>query len=70
MKMKNRTSYRFKVYFLVRNIDVINKFKEKFRTTVNVNYVADIETDEEGRRLLLESERRGFLKIRDYENRN
>lgn len=68
--MMSRTSYHFKVYFLVRNIDVINKFKEKFRTTVNVNYVADIETDEEGKRLLEESERRGFLKIRDYENRN
>lgn len=66
MKMKNRTSYHFKVYFLVRNIDVINKFKEKFRTTVNVNYVADIETDEEGSRLLVESERRGFLKIREF----
>ena len=66
MKMKNRTSYRFKVYFLVRNIDIINKFKEKFRTTVNVNYVADIETDEEGSRLLVESERRGFLKIREF----
>lgn len=64
--MKNRTSYRFKVYFLVRNIDIINKFKEKFRTTVNVNYVADIETDEEGSRLLVESERRGFLKIREF----
>lgn len=59
----NRFHYHFKVYFLIRNMEVIGKFKEKFKTTVNVNYVAEIDTDEEGKKLLEESERRRFLRI-------
>ena len=59
--------YRFRIYYLTKDTAVIRKIKEKFRTTVSINGESIIRTDKIGADLLFETERRGFIKIRNYE---
>ena len=65
-----QTTYRFRIYYIVRDREVIGKFCERFRTTANVNYISDIVTDDAGRELLEESERRGFIQIRELKKKD
>lgn len=60
-------SYRFKVYYLVRDSEVLRRFAERFDALITVNYESVITTDEEGAALLRESARRGFILIRSEE---
>lgn len=57
--------YLFKIYYLDKRPEIVRSIKEKFRTIVSVNYESEIKTDENGKRLLEETERRGFIKIRE-----
>ena len=59
--------YRFRIYYLTKDTATIRKIKEKFRTDVSVNGESYITTDTEGKWLLEETERRGFIRIRHYE---
>lgn len=59
--------YRFRIYHLTKDMVIIKKFKEKFGASLSVNYESYITTDEEGKELLFESERRGFIRIRGIE---
>lgn len=59
--------YRFRIYYLTKDTATIRKIKEKFRTDVSVNGESYITTDAEGKWLLEETERRGFIRIRHYE---
>lgn len=59
--------YYFRIYYLIPTREVIHKFKERFNTIVSVNGESRIKTDEKGAALLMETERRGFIKIRSYE---
>lgn len=54
-----------RIYYLVCFRNTLARFKERFRTTVSVNYESKIYTDDEGKALLEESERKGFIKIRE-----
>lgn len=65
--MTDGKRYHFRVYYLVKDTEAIRKIKDKFSTTVNVNGESYISTDEEGAKLLFETEKRGFIKIRSYE---
>ena len=65
--MTDGKRYHFRVYYLVKDTEAIRKIKDKFRTTVNVNGESFIETTEEGAALILELERRRFIKIRNQE---
>ena len=58
--------YYFRIYYLIPTNEVMRKFKERFNTTVSVNGESRIDTNEEGRKLLLESERRKYIKIREF----
>ena len=58
--------YYFRIYYLIPTNEVMRKFKERFNTTVSVNGESRIYTNEEGRKLLLESERRKYIKIREF----
>lgn len=60
----DQTTYRFRIYYLIKDIEVIRRIKEKFNTTVSVNKESEIKTDEKGKWLLEETERRGFIQIR------
>lgn len=62
--------YHFRIYYLTKDIDIIRKIKEKFSTTITVNYESYITTDRVGADLLIETEKRGFIKIRSYGNKN
>ena len=44
----------------------MHKFKERFNCNVSVNGESHIYTDDKGKELLLESERRKYIKIREY----
>ena len=59
--------YHFRIYYLTKNTQAIRKIKERFNTNVSVNGESKIKTDEKGAALLREPERRGFIKIRSYE---
>lgn len=59
--------YHFRIYYLTKDTDTIRKIKDKFRTSVSVNGESEITTDEKGKWLIEETERRGFIKIRHYE---
>ena len=59
--------YRFRIYYLTKDTQTIRKIKDKFRTSVSVNGESWINTDAVGAELLWETERRGFIKIRHYE---
>jgi hypothetical protein len=45
----------------------MRKFKERFNTIISVNGESTIYTDEAGKALIVESERRRFIKIREIE---
>ena len=62
--------YHFRIYYLVKDYAVLRKIKEKFSTTISVNYESYITTDKVGVDLLFETEKRGFIKIRSYGSKN
>lgn len=57
--------YYFRIYYLIPTNEVMRKFKERFNTIVSVNGESHIYTNEIGKELLLESEKRGYIKIRE-----
>ena len=59
--------YHFRIYYLTKDTQAIRKIKDRFNTNVSVNGESRIKTDEKGAALLRETERRGFIKIRSYE---
>lgn len=63
--MIRHMDYLFKIYYLNKQPEIVRSIKEKFRTIVSVNYESEIKTDENGKWLLEETERRGFIKIRE-----
>lgn len=60
-------NYHFRIYYLTKDTETIRKIKDKFNTNVSVKGESIIKTDEKGAALLRETERRGFIKIRSYE---
>lgn len=60
-------NYHFRIYYLTKDTETIRKIKERFNTNVSVNGESRIKTDENGAALLRETEKRGFIKIRNYE---
>ena len=58
--------YHFRIYYLTKDTETIRKIKERFNSNVSVNGESRIKTDEKGAALLKETERRGFVKIREY----
>lgn len=56
----------YRIYYLVPTREVMRKFKERFNTTVTVNYESHIYTDGEGKHLIEESAKRGYIRIREY----
>lgn len=58
--------YHFRIYYLTKDTGAIRKIKDKFNTNVSVNGESRIKTDEKGAALLMETEKRGFIKIREY----
>lgn len=59
--------YHFRIYYLTKDTETIRKIKERFNTNVSVNGESIIKTNEMGAALIRETERRGFIKIRSYE---
>lgn len=59
-------NYHFRIYYLTKDTQAIRKIKERFNTNVSVNGESKIKTDETGAALLRETEKRGFIKIREY----
>lgn len=59
--------YHFRIYYLTKDTQAIRKIKERFNTNVSVNGESKIKTDEKGAAILRETERRGFIKIREDE---
>lgn len=59
--------YHFRIYYLTKDTQTIQRIKDKFNTIVSVNGESRINTDENGAALLRETEKRGFVKIRSYE---
>lgn len=57
--------YHFRIYYTTRDNEIIKKIKDKFSTYANVNGESYITTDEKGAFLLMETERRGFIRIRE-----
>jgi hypothetical protein len=57
--------YLFRIYYLDKRPEIVRNIKEKFKTIVSVNYESEVRTDKKGKWLLEETERRGFIKIRD-----
>ena len=60
-------SHYFRIYYLVTKKEILAKFKERFNTTVSVNGESHIYTDDKGKELLLESEKRGYITIRKHD---
>ena len=58
--------YHFRIYYLTKDTQAIQRIKDKFNTIVSVNGESRIKTDEMGAALLRETGRRGFIKIREY----
>lgn len=57
--------YKIRIYYITKDITLINRIKEKFSTIVSVNGESTITTDEHGAFLLEETERRGIIRIRE-----
>lgn len=57
--------YKIRIYYITKDITLINRIKEKFSTIVSVNGESTITTDEQGAFLLQETERRGIIRIRE-----
>lgn len=71
--MIRHMDYLFRIYYLDKRPEIVRNIKEKFKTIVSVNYESEIRTDEKGKWLLEETERRGFIKIREikkYEHKS
>ena len=64
--MIRHMDYLFRIYYLDKRTEIVRNIKEKFKTIVSVNYESEIRTDEKGKWLLEETERRGFIKIREF----
>lgn len=64
--MAEQKNYRFRIYYLTDSHPIIREIARKFRTQVSVNYESWIHTDDVGAELLRETERRGFIKIREF----
>lgn len=62
-------NYHFRIYYLVRDSSVIRAIKNKLRTYVSVNGESEVDVDESGAELVRELERRRFIKIREYYER-
>ena len=58
--------YYFRIYYLIPTREVMHKFKEKFNCIVSVNGESHVYTDDKGKELLFESQRRKYVKIREY----
>ena len=58
--------YHFRIYYITKDTQIIRKIKDRFRTYVSVNGESIIKTDKEGAELIRETERRGFIKIREF----
>jgi hypothetical protein len=58
--------YHFRIYYLTKDTQAIQRIKDKFNTIVSVNGESIINTDKKGAALLRETERRGFIKIRKF----
>lgn len=56
--------YNIRIYILTSDSNILRRIKERFNTIVSVNGEAYIDTDEVGKKLLIETERRGTIKIR------
>lgn len=56
--------YIIRIYILTSNPNILRRIKERFNTIVSVNGESYINTDEVGKGLLIETERRGTIKIR------
>lgn len=63
--MIRHMDYLFRIYYLDKRTEIVRNIKEKFKTIISVNYESEIRTDEKGKWLLEETERRGFIKIRE-----
>ena len=61
-------AYHFRIYYITKDPLIINKIKNKFNTIVSVNGESTIRTDDYGVYLLEETERRGFIRIREKRN--
>lgn len=59
--------FKIRIYYLTNDLSVMRKFKDRFHTIILVNGESIIYTDELGKDLILESERRRFIKIREIE---
>ena len=64
--MEGQKNYLFRIYYLVKDSQVIRAIKNKFRTDVNVNGESRVSVDGEGAEMVRELERRRFIKIRDF----
>ena len=58
--------YYFRIYYIIPTKEVMHKFKERFSCNVSVNGESYIYTNDTGKELLLESAKRGYIKIREY----
>lgn len=56
--------YKVRFHYRIRTPQILDKFKERFNVQVSINYESTAITDEEGYRLLLESERLNYITIR------
>ena len=54
-----------RIYYITRDVFIINKIKDRFSTIVSVNMESYITTDDYGAFLLEETERRGYIRIRE-----
>lgn len=64
--MEGRKNYLFRIYYLVKDSQVIRAIKNKLRTDVNVNGESRVSVDADGAGMVRELERRRFIKIRDF----
>lgn len=64
--MTIQARYYFRIFYLIHKKEIVLKFKERFNTIVSVNGESHIYTDDKGKELLLESEKRRYIKIREY----
>jgi hypothetical protein len=58
--------YYFRIYYLIPKKEVMAKFKERFNCIVSVNGESHIYTNDVGKELILESERRKYIKVREF----
>lgn len=64
--MEGQKNYLFRIYYLVKDSQVIRAIKNKLRTDVNVNGESRVSVDADGAEMVRELERRRFIKIRDF----